>query len=374
MARRTSFYNTVKPDVKKEYFNSKYSLKSVTGMKKIGDEAYVLLLRPEEYLFQTEFHKVREKVHGKVGFKSLYDTNIICKRYDKEGNRAEEMPTCCFLADQLFKEAKEKARAEAVKLGLDPEDKRNLHIKSPMTFTGTMMHIPVLVLGFKGLPEGAKPSVSRLAIKDRRSFAFLEVNKKTYIKDIYNKLKSELVAHGDIDAELEGEELAAEMLGKIKTSIIKIAAVPPTGSVIYEKEYSFIPFSNKNIGSKTEEYLDIVNYEKNEEIEQEITDFLEIFELEVDKFFKDYTDEELTNYLIDKKEAKEDEEPTPQEEEEEVVLPPKPAPVANKAIADIMNRPAQPIVQKSEIKLSEEDTTFDSGEFLDDELEGFDVD
>lgn len=358
MARRVSLSQSVKQPEKREYFNKTYSLKNVTGMKKPGDEAFVILLRPESYLFETEYHTVKEKIRGQVGFKGMYDAKITCKRYDAEGNRAEELPLCCQLADKLFKEAKEVARKEAISLGKDPDIKENLKISSPITFTAIQIYAPLIVLGTTDVD--GKPSVSKLAIKNgRRLFTYLDMNKKSYISEIYDKLKTQLVNSGEIDSELSEEEMAEVMLEKFQTHIIKITAIPSKSPRIpYNRDYSFIPFTNKNIGSKSGEYEAIVNYKKDVDLENDAAKFLSLFEVEVDNFVKEWTDEELSKYLVEdaqrdknidsfKKAEQKAEQEAPKEEVEEI-----------EEIVELP--PAQTVVQKSDINITEEDITFDS--------------
>lgn len=370
-ARKGSFKQSVKPEPKKEYFNSKYSFTKVTGMKKIGDVSYILLLKPED-TFEEFYHKVKAKVYGRLGFKSVFDSNILCKRYDDEGNKLEEMPLCCHYADILFKELKEKARKEAVEKGLDPDVKENVKFNSPMTFTSAQMYIPIIVLGTVETELGVKPQLSKLAIKNGRAmFAYLEMNKKSYIKNIYNKLKTEVINSGEIDEDVKGEELEELILGKLKNRIIKVEAVTPEGKVDYEKEYSFISFSNENIGKKSGEREDIINFTDNEELMDRAQDFLDLFEIEVDKFVKDWTDEELTRYLIEDEQrlenikqcqdddSKEEEHEEP--EKEEITLKED-----NKPVKEVIN--STPIAQVSMIDVTEEDISFDtSDDFVDDE-------
>jgi len=371
MARRVTLANSVKKLEKKEYFSSKFSLKNVTGLKKPGDEAFVLLLRPEEYLFQTDYHTVREKIHGQIGFKGIYDTKILCKRVDEEGVRSEELPLCCHYADKLFKEAKEKAKAEAVMLGKDPEVKENVKFTAPLTFAATQIYIPLIVLGNTEVDSNTKPTIHKLTIKNgRRMFAYLEMNNKSYISEIYGKLKEELVNNGEIDPDMDEEALVNNMLSYLKTRIIKITAVESKSPrVPYERNYSFIPFTNKLIGSKSGEYEAIKGYEQDIELQNEAAEFLALFEAEVDNFVKNWTDDELIKYLIEDTKRKEDidaykeADAKIQQQEEEIIIPKR---ASTPAIADIMNTP---VVQTSEIVISEEDIAFDTGDddFVDDD-------
>jgi hypothetical protein len=257
-----------------------------------------------------------------------------------------------------------------------------------MTFTAVQMYIPLIVLGNTESDTGTKPTVNKLAIKNgRRFFAYLEMNKKSYISEIYNKLKTQLQNSGDIDPELQEEELALVMLEKFKTNIIKVTAVESKSPrVPYEREYSFIPFTNKNIGNKSGEYDAIINYEKDEELKKDAVEFLSLFEVEVDNFVKDWTDEELTKYLIDDKHRKdnveayikgeeahkvvEEQKIVPKATEEQKVVPKDNVP---QTIASIMSAepeaPQSTVVQKSEVSISEEDITFDSADddFIDDD-------
>ena len=373
MARRVSFSESTKMPEKKEYFSSKYSLKNVTGMKKVGDEAFVLLLNPESFMFQLEHHNVKAKIQKKLGFKGIYDTKIICKRYNEEGVKAEEAPMCCTYADDLFKLAKERAIEECIKLGKDPEVKENLSINSPITFSSSIMYVPLIVLGTTETDSAAKPTIAKLAINNgRRLFAYLEMNKKSYISEIYNGLKEQLANSGEIDSELEGEELVNVMLAKLKTNIIKVTAVPAKSPRIpFQRSYSFVSFANTNIGKKSNEYEAIINYEKDVELKKESANFLDLFESEVDNFIKDWTEEELTTYLItDTKRSEnveallgsEAKQAEPEIEEKIVMKPkaePKPEPVVEVAKPE---PPQQVIAQKSEVELIEEDTTFDTEE------------
>lgn len=369
MARKVNFQQSVKVNEKKEYFNSKYSLKNVTGMSKVGDEAYVMILKPESYIFEINCHTVKEKVRGKIGFKGIYDTKILCKGFEDDGSRIEETALCCQYADELFKEAKEKARQEAIKNGLDPEVKTNLKIKAPMTFSGIQTYIPLIVMG--NTEADSKPSVQKLSIS-RSLFAYLEINKKSYISEIYNKLKTQVQNSGEIDSEMDESELASIMLEKFKTNIIKITAVTPKSPIVkFEREYSFIPFTNKSIGSKSGEYEAIVNHTKDAELENRAVEFLDLFEAEVDNFVKNWTDDELTKYLIEDNQREKNIETFKTQEQpkvEEKVVIREPEPVVEVP-------PTQVIAQKSKIEITEEDTSFDSGidSFIDDDDE-FDID
>ena len=360
MARKVPFKESVKPQEKREYFNSKYSFKNVTGMKKIGDEAYIVLLKPEEFIFQVEYHKVKEKIHGRLGFKGNYDTNIICKRFDAGGNRLEEVPLCCHYADVLFKEAKEKARQEAISKGLDPEVKANLKINAPMGFSNNpMMYIPIIVLGNTETEAGAKPQLSKLAIKNGRGFfSYLEMNKKAYLSEIYDQLRTDLVNAGDIDEGVQPEELQEIILRELKNRIIKVTASTPQGSVPYEKKYSFVPFTNKNIGKLSGELEAIKNFEEDEELMDRANDFLSLFEIEVDNFVKNWTDEELTRYLVDDEQRRENIRQS--EDIKEEVAEVEEITLREETVREVEN--TAPISQVSKIELTEEDTSFDTSE------------
>ena len=125
--------------------------------------------------------------------------------------------------------------------------------------------------------------------------------------------------------------------------------------------YSFFPFDNASIasGSPAGEREAIIGYKDNQEIQNKICEFLDLFNIEVDNMFNDWTEKDLQEYYnsaigVDikapikaPKDPSAEEEEVVEEIEEEEEKPSKPAKAAPKAPVEVPSKE-----EEEEVKLS----------------------
>lgn len=288
----------------------------------VGKDAYIIILGLESGFFETPCHRVMpHKVNGKlIGFKNTtFATYIKCKGVDEEGNRTESL--CCTLA-QLEKER-------------IPEKEESG--KRIISFTNYRVHLPVLILGNslgeknKGVYPVSKVSIlNDLRSEEGLNFSYLEMATSSFKQDIINAYGKKLKEDGVIDYELEEgtEEFNDEVLKRLPNTVVKVHGYAKQGFDAALKEYSFFPFDNASIasGSPEGEREAIVGYKDNQEIQNKICEFLDLFNVEVDNMFNDWTEKDLQEYYnsaigVDIKAplAQPKSTPVDEDEEEEVI-------------------------------------------------------
>ena len=258
----------------------------------VGKDAYVLFLGLESGYYETPCHMVRpHKVNGQlVGFGNTnFAVYLKCKGIDEEGNKTESL--CCTLAQM------EKERIP------DKEESG----KRIISFTSYRVHIPVLILG-NSLNDKKKDTypVSKVSILNNLrsesglNFAYLEMASSSFKKDIIQAYGNKLKEEGTLDYEMsdESEEFFDEVLKRLPNTVVKVRGVSKQGFNAALKEYSFFPFDNASIASASPEgeREAIVNYRDNQEIQNKICEFLDLFNLEVDNMFNDWTEKDLQEY------------------------------------------------------------------------------
>lgn len=345
----------------KARFSSDYRFSKKANFE-TGKEAYILLLGLEEGYYETPCHRIlTHKVNGKtVGFKNAsFPVYIKCKGIDCEGNRSESL--CCTLAQM------EKDRI--------PD--KNDSGKRIISFTSNRVHLPVLILGnsLTDKNKGVYPISKVSILNDLRSesglnFAYIEMASSSFKTDILTAYGKKLKEEGLIEYELseDSEEFQEDVCKRLSNTIIKVSGVSKAGFQYPLKEYSFFPFSNPAIASAspTGEREAIINYKDNQEIQNKICEFLDLFKSEVDNMFNDWTEKDLQEYYNSavgadlKAPINNQVSPKVEEEPEEVIETVKPAPKQPKA-----SKPA---------KVEEEPVDEDEDEALEDILLNEDID
>ena len=276
---------------KRENFAYTYKFSKKANFKD-GSDVYVIALGLEDGFYETPCHKVNtHKVDGKtLGFNgSVFSTYIKCEGIDSEGNLSESL--CCTLAKlekERFPEANDAAK----------------RIVSSRT---TRIHIPVLILG-NSLNDDSKISypISKVALKkDLASesglkFAYLDMSAYTFKTDIINAYGKKLKEDGNLDYELDEntEEFMEEVLKRLTSTVIKVHWTTKAGFVAAMREYSFFPFSNPaiaNASGEGEREL-IINYKKNDRIVQQVSEFMTLFDAEVDNIIGSWSEKDLQEY------------------------------------------------------------------------------
>ena len=246
----------------------------------------------ETGFYETPCHRVNtHRVDGKtIGFNGFqFPVNIKCKGIDSEGNLTSSL--CCTLAKmekERFSEADEYA-------------KRVIGSRT------TRIHLPVLVLG-NSLDDDSKISypVSKVALKkDLASesglkFSFIELSATTFKKDILNAYGKKLQEDGILDYDMseDSEDFMEEVVKRLSNSIIKVHGGTKQGFNAAIKEYSFFPLSNPAIASQSPEGERdlIVNFKNNAKISQQISEYLTLFDSEVDNLVLNWTEKDLQEY------------------------------------------------------------------------------
>jgi len=286
--KRTNFKSLINSN--RERFSTAYKFSKKANFD-VGKDAYIIPLGLEAGFFETPCHRVlTHKIDGKVvGFNSSYPTYIKCKGIDDEGNRSESL--CCTLAKM------EKDR-------FPEKDDAGKRIISPLTYR---VHIPVLILGnsLSDKNKGSYP-VSKVSIlNDLRSeeglkFAFIEMASSSFKNDFLGAYGKKLKEDGIMDYELDenSEEFMEEVCRRLSKTVVKVHGYAKTGFSAALKEYSFFPFDNPSIASASPEGERdaIVSYKDNQEIQNKICEFLDLFNVEVDNMFNDWTEKDLQAY------------------------------------------------------------------------------
>lgn len=272
-------------------FSSAYKFSKKAAFD-VGKDAYVLFLGLESGYYETPCHMVRpHKVNGQlVGFgNTTFPVYLKCKGVDEEGNRTESL--CCTLA-QLEKERIPDKEESAKRI---------------ISFTSYRVHLPVLILSnsLNDKKKGTYP-VSKVSIlNDLRgenglNFAYIEMAQSSFKKDIIQAYGNKLKEDGILDYELddESEEFFEEVLSRLPNTVVKVRGVAKQGFSAALKEYSFFPFDNASIasGSPEGEREAIIGYKDNQEIQNKVCEFLDLFNIEIDNMFNDWSEKDLQEY------------------------------------------------------------------------------
>ena len=288
--KRTNFKSLIRNG--SERFSTAYKFsKKVTF--KVGSDAYIIPLGLESGFYETPCHRIapHKAPNGTyVGFGGTsFATYIKCHGVDMEGNRTESL--CCTLA----------------KLEKERIPDKNDSGKRIVSFTNFRVHLPVLILG-NSLGDASKTGypISKVSIlNELRSeaglkFAFIEMSSDTFKNSILKAYGKRLKEDGIIDYELEedSEEFLAEVCQRLSKTVIKVHGISKQGFDAPLKEYSFFPFENPSIASASPqgEREAIIGYKENQEIQNKICEFLDLFNAEVDNMFMDWTEKDLQAY------------------------------------------------------------------------------
>ena len=284
-------------------FAGKYSLKNKAGLDAVNKDAYVLPLDMAAGYVELPYHTLKKCADG-TGFKnSQFGAKIACHKYDKNtGEVVDQLPLCCRLA-QLEKDRlsdKEKSMYRAI------------------SFTSRRNVIPVLVLSSTETDSNKKASLRKISIKNGVDFSFIDMSSSAYeefTKDVQGTMETEGIIESADD--MDPEELAQEVAKYLQGSVLKISNVAGRNPGIpYEKAFKAIPLTNQMVAKDSGEqkiitYVSqVINgtfpkakldalFEKYPEIQtinNQVIDFLELFNSEVDNLVSDWTDEELQNY------------------------------------------------------------------------------
>ena len=284
-------------------FAGKYSLKHKAGLDAVNKDAYVLPLDMAAGYVELPYHTLKKCADG-TGFKnSQFGAKISCHKYDKNtGEVVDQLPLCCRLA-QLEKDRlsdKEKSMYRAI------------------SFTSRRNVIPVLVLSSTETDSNKKASLRKISIKNGVDFSFIDMSSSAYeefTKDVQGTMETEGIIESADD--MDPEELAQEVAKYLQGSVLKISNVAGRNPGIpYEKAFKAIPLTNQMVAKDSGEqkiitYVSqVINgtfpkakldalFEKYPEVQtinNQVIDFLELFNSEVDNLVSDWTDEELQNY------------------------------------------------------------------------------
>ena len=285
-------------------FSGKYGLKNKAGLDEVNKDAYVIPLDMSNGYVEIPYHTVKKCADG-TGFKnSRFNVKIACHKFDKNtGEVVDQLPLCCRLA-------------QAEKDRITDKEKSNYRAVS---FTARRNVIPVMVLSTTETDTSKKPSLKKVSIKNGIDFSFIDMSSIAYeefTKDIQETMETE----GIIDSpdDMDKEELAEAVAQYLQKSIIKVSNVPGrTKDIPYEKAYRAIPVSNQMVAKESGEQklincvMQVINdkypsdklpalFEKHSEIKainNQVIDFLELFNVEVDNLVSDWTDDELQAYM-----------------------------------------------------------------------------
>lgn len=286
--RRTSF-SALKTQ-KKEFFESIYKFSKKVPNFKEGSDVYVLLLGLEQGYFETPCHRILpHKVDGQtIGYGgTTFATYVKCTGTDEEGNKVDSL--CC----QLAQRERERCGEDWTKRIISPMSRR--------------IHLPILILG-NSIGDSSKLSypITKVSIlNDYKSeaglkFSYLDMASGSFMNNIVLAYGQKLKEEGTLDYEMDedSEEFFDEVRERLRKTVIKIHGVSKTGFAAAMKEYSFFPFDNPTIasGSGEEERKAITNYFKHKGIMAKVDEYLQLFNIEVDKLIKPWNEKDLLEY------------------------------------------------------------------------------
>ena len=302
MAFRRS-WSHVKRAAEPTTFAGKYGLKRTGGLTDVGKECFVIPLDMANGYSCLPYHSLKkndsEGFHGSP-FNSV---KITCKRYDPEtGEPSRELPLCCKLAQM------EKDRLP------DADDS----IKRALSFTSFRYVFPVLVLSTTETDPKKKLTMNKISL-DGINFSFLDLAESSYDEEIKDKVIESLVESGAVEdpESMEQEELMELVAKYISHSIIKVSNVKAKSSAIpYQKAFRVIPTTNTLIGQqsgetnairvlckllageyKPEQYDKVyAKYPQLKEINNQVIDFLQLYNDNVDSLTEPWEEDELRKY------------------------------------------------------------------------------
>ena len=278
---RVPLIEATKPQEKKEYFNSQYSLSKVVGQMAVGKEICVVPIGLENGVYRTMIHKVKAKGE-RNGFKGYYDSNIICKSVDPLTGEKTEEALCCQLAAQQKEQFPTKEESS----------------KRLISFATSLVHIPVMVLPVANADKLGGKSPIELLQADSVLFSYLELAGSTFESEIVGRLRTKLEEDGLINYEMSEDEANAVVSKWLCNVIIKIKCVASAKGFKYEREYTFAPFYNKQIGARTGQREAIIHYRKNAELMNQVNSFLTLFDSKQEELINTWSEEELQNYVV----------------------------------------------------------------------------
>lgn len=302
MAFRQS-YSAVKKTAEPSTFSGKYSLKRVAGMDAVGKEAYIIPLDMNNGYACIPHHVVKK--NGDKGFKdsAFQTTKIACHKFDKNtGEVIDNLPLCCKLA-QMEKDRKP-----------EPDDANY----RALNFMGFRNAFPVLVLSTSETDPNKKPTLKKLSLNGA-SFSYLDLAQSSFEKDFTGKIIKALELEGTIEdaKEMDQQELMNIVADVLKHSIVNVSNIESKANVPYVKDFTVIPVEkNNNIGEISGEtqlirglikilagdidteranaFMD--KYPVVKELVNQASDFITLFNDNVDSFVEEWTDEELQKY------------------------------------------------------------------------------
>ncbi len=278
---------------KKVYFSSLYSFSKVAKMA-VGHRRYFMFINPEENFYSFSGHELKAKGPDK-GFKGLFNTFIKCKGFDDNNEKIEgDKPLCC----ELFDKEKEKYPAK--------EDSN----KRMMSWAKPKYIVPAVMLGHNLKdPKAISYPVTNVQVSNGYEFLAMELSQSAWTSDIYPGVVKLLKDQCIIDYELEGDELqnaVVENLGKILIEVEAVEGAKGT-SIAYKKKFNFIHFGDTRIAKLTGEYNKITEWQTLPEMEDfrnDVAEFITLLDQNQNEFVKDWTDEELKNYVVDSEQRK----------------------------------------------------------------------
>ena len=148
--------------------------------------------------------------------------------------------------------------------------------------------------------------ISKVAIlKDLKSeaglkFSYLDMSSYTFKTEILGAYGKKLKEEGELDYDLDedSEEFCVEVCKRLENTVIKIHGITKTGFAAAMKEYSFFPFSSAAVasGSGEAERKAIIGYKDNAEIMGKVDEYLQLFNIEVDKLIRTWNEKDLQEY------------------------------------------------------------------------------
>ena len=284
--KRTSFKGMVKSQ--KEFFASTYRLPSKVNNWKLGSECYILMLGLDNGFYETPTHTIQpHKIGDKtIGFRgSNFATTIKCKGFDENGDKVDSL--CC----KLYQLEKERGVTAANRC---------------INYTSTRIQIPILILGNSLKEEKSVYPVSCVSILNSLrsekglNFSYLDMASSSFEKDIIKAYAKKLKEDGIIDYETDesSDEFLEDIRQRLTKTVVKVKAVEKAGFKGLLKEYSFFPFENPSIASKSPEgeRTAIINYTKHKGIMEKVNEYLTLFDLEVDNIFPEWNEKDLQEY------------------------------------------------------------------------------
>lgn len=296
-------YSVVTPQKEPTTFSGKYGLRNQADLDKVGREAFVIPIDITNGYVEIPYHTVRVASNGKGFNDASYNIKVACHKYDKEtGDVVDNAPLCCVLAQ------KEKDRI--------PEKEKSG--RRALSFQSTRIIIPVMVLSSIETDKDKKSSLKKISIKNGVNFSYIDLSESAF-KDLNKGIVDAMETEGIIDSpeDLSDEELNETAVKYLANSVIKITNVEGrTKDIKYEKTYRVIPISNQQVAKESNEQKVIshvaklannmfpkeklpdlfAKYPEIQDINNQIIEYLELFNNEVSSIVNDWTDEQLQAY------------------------------------------------------------------------------